>query len=296
MDSIFRKQNEREFLLLQKAQRSTYTKAKRTLYPGAIISVLGITIFAILTVRFESSLIYSLSSFFAIAAFAINEYLGKKTSSLIGEAAKIQQTIDVRLFQMPDNCHTLVPSEIAEYSALYSEDDLNEFNNWYSDYSDLDFPKQVFYCQKENIRWDRRLREKYADLILKLMFVFPVLLILHAIFFNLTAAQFFAVASWLFPLEQLLVMQWMGLRSNIELLDETGREYTAIETSYNGYSSNEINCKLCGMQSYICEHRKRAILVPDWFYQKHQRRMQAFEDNIAKQSHKAAVKEEPTVH
>ena len=129
-------------------------------------------------------------------------------------AAKIQQTIDVNLFKLPNNCNILLSSEIKEIIALYSLADLSEFENWYSDYSALDFEKQVFCSQKEIIRWDKNLREKYFWLIRVSTIACPILLLLYAIFTNATLDSFFAVVSWSFPLGQFLITQWSRLRDN----------------------------------------------------------------------------------
>lgn len=280
-NSIYHQQNNREILLLQKAQRSKYTEAKKVLYPGLYLSITGTVIFAILTSLYDIELLNTLSSFSAIALFAFTSYLEKKANVYIELAAKIQQTMDVKLFQMPDKCHVLLSSEIKEITASYNSEQLVEFENWYNDYSSLDFLKQVFLSQKENIRWDQKLREKYSCLITALVIGCPILLLIYIIFTNATASSLFAMASWLFPLEQFLITQWIGLRDNINNLKAINEEYRSIEKCYEKYSPSEIQCKLCGLQTYIFEHRKRSIMIPDWFYKKHKSKMQKYEDDVA---------------
>lgn len=280
-NSIYQQQNNPEILLLQKAQRSKYTEAKKVLYPGLYLSIAGTVIFAILTSFYDIELINTLSSFLAIVLFGFTSYMEKKANGHIELAAKIQQTIDVKLFQMPDNCHVLLSSEIKEITASYNSAELSEFENWYSDYSSLDFSKQVFLSQKENIRWDQKLREKYSCLITSLAIGCPILLLMYIIFTNSSISSFFAMASWLFPLEQFLITQWIGLRDNISYLKAVNEEYRSIEKCYEKYSPSEIQCKLCGLQTYIFEHRKKSIIIPDWFYKKHQSKMQKYEDDVA---------------
>ncbi len=280
-NSIYHQQNNREILLLQKAQRSKYTKAKKVLYPGLYSGIAGAVTFAILMSFYDVELLHTLSSFLAIVIFAFTSFLEKKSNEYIELAAKIQQTIDVHLFRMPDNCHVLLPSETKEIVASYTSTELSDFKNWYSDYSPLDFPKQIFLSQKENIRWDRKLREKYSCLITSLAIGCPILLVLYTIFTNTTASSFFAIASWIFPLEQFLITQWIGLRDNINYLKAVNEEYRSIEKCYEKYSTYEIQCKLCGLQAYIFEHRKKSIMIPDWFYKKYQSKMQKYEDQLA---------------
>ena len=128
-NSIYHQQNNREILLLQKAQRSKYTKAKKILYPGLYLSIAGTVIFAILTSFYDIELLNTLSSFLAIVLFAFTSYMEKKANEHIELAAKIQQTIDVKLFQMPDNCHVLLSSEIKEITASYNSAELSESEN-----------------------------------------------------------------------------------------------------------------------------------------------------------------------
>lgn len=281
MDSIFHRQNSRNLLLLQKAQRSKYTEAKKVLYPGLYVSIAGTVIFAILTVVYDVELLNTLSSFLAIVGFFITSFLVKKSNEHIKFAAKIQQTIDVELFQLPDNCHVLLPSEIKEIVASYTSSELSKFRNWYSDYSSLDFPKQILFSQKENVRWNQELGKKYSCLMLSFVIGFPILLVLYTIFANTSVASFFAIVSWIFPIEQFLITQLISLRNNIKSLERVDEEFHSIEKCYEHYSSCEIQCKLCGLQTYIFEHRKQSILIPDWFYNMHQRKMQKYEDNVA---------------
>lgn len=286
INSIFNKQNDREILLLQKAQRSNYTRAKIYLYSGFGLSVFGTIIFLILTTFYNNELLNTVSSFSAICIFSLTLFFEKKSNYYIELAAKIQQTIDIRLFQLPDTCNVLLPSEIKEIVALYPSAELSEFKDWYSDYSQFDFEKQVFCSQKENVRWNKNLREKYFWLIKTLAIVCPILLLLYKIFTNATMSSFFAAGSWVFPLEQFLITQWSRLRDNINYLKMVNDEYRSIERCYEKYSSDEIICKLCGIQTYIFEHRKKAVMIPDWFYKMHQQNMQKYEDNIATETKK----------
>lgn len=283
-NNIFLRQNDRKILLMQNAQREEYTKAKRDLYIGFYLSIAGTFIFIVLTSLFELELITTLSSFTAIAVFSLKSYLEKTSYEHIDLGAKIQQTIDTHLFQMPDKCHTLLPSEIDEITAPYAANDLSKFKNWYSDYSTFDFTKQIFFSQKENIRWDKKLREKFSKIIISLMIILPVLLIIYLMSINTTISHSFALASWLFPLEQFLITQQIGLRKDILYLVKINNEYKDIEKSYDKNRTNEILCKLCGLQAYIYEHRKKSVLIPNWFYKKNHRIMQEYENVLAEES------------
>jgi len=283
-DSVFSRQNNHEILLLLAAQSDQYSIAKKLQYPAFYLSILGTIIFSVLTSLYDVELLRTLSSFMAIVIFVLTSFLERRSKNYIEQAARIQQTIDVHLFRLPDKSHTLTRMEIREIVANYTSMDLASYMNWYSDYSGTDYPNQVFFSQKENIRWDKKLKKKYLILIIVLALLFPTLLVLHAIFFNKTASSFFAVASWLFPLEQFLVIYWIGLNDNISYLDNVNQFAREVEKDITLRSAHEIECKLCGLQTYIYEYRKRAILIPNWFYQKHKKEIQDYEDRVAEQT------------
>ena len=97
-------------------------------------------------------------------------------------------------------------------------------------------------------------------------------------------SRFLAIASWLFPLEQALITQWIKVRDNIVHLEKIETEYREVEKHYDQYISDEIKCKLCSLQTTIFEHRKKSVMIPDCFYHKYRKKMQEYEDNLAKKS------------
>lgn len=284
VDSIYQRQNCHEILSLQKAQRSNYAKAKVFLYWGIFLSIVGTVFFIILTSFYNTELLNTLSSFMAIVIFAIMICLEKKSMKDVLLAAKIQQTIDVRLFQLPDNCQVLLQSEINELIASIIPGELSEYENWYSDYSSLDFQKQILLSQKENIRWDKTLREKYCVLLQSFAVGVPILLLFYAIFASFSLSSIFAIASWLFPIEKFLITQWVGLRDDIRYLETVKTEFHNVEKLIENDCIPDIYCKLCVFQTFIFEHRIKSVLIPEWFYNKHKKWMQKIEDSIANET------------
>ena len=283
MENIYVKKNHREFLLLQKAKNVKYTKAKKIVYSSMIASIVGTIFFAVSTAFIASELLLVFSSFFAIVIFSVGEFFKKKSNDLISEAAKMQQTIDINLFGLSDTCFTLSPLEIKEATASYVEEDLSEFENWYNDYSSLSVEKQIFNSQKKNTRLDKTLRKKYSNFTLFFILILPLILALYAILTNASTSHFFAIASWLFPLEQFFIVQWIGLRGNLLFLDKMENVYKEYERCLAGDLSKGVDCKLCSIQNYIYNHRQSAILVPDWFYNLHKKKLRVYEDNLAKE-------------
>lgn len=280
-ESIYSRQNKRDILLLLKSQQEEYSRAKRLLYFGAYSSIFASVVFSILTSLIDSELLRSISFLMAMLIFAASTVCENLSKNIVESAAKIQQTIDTRLFNISDRSHILRASEEVEVTAKYQNSDLSNLMNWYSDYSGLSFQKQVFFSQKENIRWDKNLRKKYYVVIVLMTIGCPILLLLYAVLKNITTLTLFAIASWLFPLEQFLIKQWIGITESIKYLDSVNQRTLEVDGLFNTLSVDAISCNLCSLQTAIYESRKKATLIPDWMHRKTRKKLQRFEDSIA---------------
>lgn len=284
--SIYERQNDRKILLLLKAQRAIYTKAKWVLYSSLFLGIMGTAFFAYLTTKNENQLWSTLSSFFALLVFAVNTILATKSSDFVSIAARIQQTIDIMLFRIEKDCNILTDSEINNISAPYLSSDLSKYNNWYDDYSSLPYPKQVFFAQKENVRWDDKLRYEYSCLMIFFAITIPIGIFTYSILINANMSHFFGIIAWIFPLEQFFVSQCVGLKQNIKTLSLVQERQKHLETHIDNDSDDSIYCGLCNVQMCIYENRKQSILVPDWFYSLRRKAMQSHEKSVAELSRK----------
>ena len=280
--NIYLRQNSRRILLLFKAQSHNYSKAKDCIRLGFFASLVSFILSAILVFYYEMSIAFSI--FLSLSVFAANSYLINKSNKYIELAAKIQQTIDIDLFKFSSNFNTLTFSEITEVSAPYKNKNLSRFENWYSDYSNNDFLKQIFYCQKENIRWEKRLRTKYLTLLFTIIIVLPIVSLAYLLSIGADISHYMMACSWLFPIEQLLITQYVRHRDNIELLIEINSEWKCLEKYFSKHNEDELTCKLCALQSLIFEYRKRSVLVPNLFYFMFKKSMQKYEDDIASET------------
>lgn len=283
-ETIINRQNERDMLLLLKAQRHAYSKSKWIQYPSTLLSIVGTVLFSYITTKHDTNLLNTLSVVFALFVFILNVLLEKAAEKFTELGAKLQQTFDVKLFGLPEGCCELTQSEIDEITATYEHSDLSEFRDWYSDYSKLDPPKQVFLSQKENIRWNSKLSKKYFWFNFILGIIFSIFIIGYAISCDIKTTHFFAIVSWLFPVAQYIITKCTSLNANIKLLERNELVFKNIEQLYDNYEVNELGCKLCTLQSYIFESRKRKVLIPDWLYKTDRKKTQPHEDAIARQS------------
>lgn len=158
-----------------------------------------------------------------------------KSSNCRDLAASLQQTIDVKLFQFPECCHALLPVRLRELSASYANidnKDIEEFKNWYEDYSSLSFYEQIFHSQKENIRWDNQLRRNYFFAAIAAYSVIFCVLVFYAIASNEKVSHFFAIFSWLFPITQFFVSHCFGLWIETGSLKELKDKYDLLDDSF----------------------------------------------------------------
>ena len=289
-NSIFIKQNDLEILRLLKAQRDAYSKSKKYHYYPLVFSVIVTIVFTITLEMCTASSINvylkAYSKLFAIITLFAMTYCETKSKELKEKGAKIQQSIDLRLFEFPKFLNSLTQSEINKSIAEYLETDLEEFKDWYCDYSNLPFQKQVFFSQNENIQWDLELRKKYR---LLLSIIIIVIIILLPIYFTIAKSAIFEIlliTAWLLPFGQFLILQRINLKDNITSLKNAQREFSKIEKNFDDYEKNELNCKLCTLQGYIFENRKNSALIPNWCYNFLKKQMQKNTKNIAKLTNK----------
>lgn len=157
--NIFEDQNSTFMLSLLKAQKEMYASAKKRLYIPLGVTIIGMVIFSILSKIIEADSISAISIMFSAIMISVNTYYGYKSNKLKELGATIQQTFDVKLFNISEDFGVLNESEIADLTADYKESEIKKFKNWYCDYSSFTFTKQIFHCQQENMQWDIDLRK-----------------------------------------------------------------------------------------------------------------------------------------
>lgn len=281
--NIFEDQNSTFMLSLLKAQKEMYASAKKRLYIPLGVTIIGMVIFSILSKIIETDSISAISIMFSAIMISVNTYYGYKSNKLKELGATIQQTFDVKLFNISEDFGVLNESEIADLTADYKESEIKKFKNWYCDYSSFTFTKQIFHCQQENMQWDIDLRKKYLDCNIIVGSCLSIGIFLYSVYYNLTMFQMFALLVWAIPILQYVFAQYKDVYENIESLKSLKQKYALIENNLENYDEGELYSKLCNLQLYIFEHRKKALLIPDWFYNFFREKIQYHEDNIAKQ-------------
>lgn len=287
VDSIFLRQNDPLLIDCLVAQKNEYTKAKK-LQAFASGTIIVLAIVSAIASAVDVEWLTAVVGLISVLMLVLKKCVYKEISARKQDAASIQQVFDVVLFaESLGNRETEWNNFLGRkwVSQMIGENPgTGKFavRNWYSNYSTLSNPEQVFCCQKENIRWSKRLLREYQ--ILQICFWSLVVLAVIACFFvaNPSFIKFICVCTWLVPVADYAIESYCAIRDcysqhiNLEKYTDT-IDYTLITVD-----SEETTQCLIDLQQKIYETRCSDILIPDWFYNWRKSKHQRIEDNIAK--------------
>lgn len=284
--SIFKHQNCNLLLKCLVAQRQEYSRAKKAeAYKGWLIPT--VAFIAILAFILDISCITATSSLMAIFSLLCSKHICEYVHTQRKKAAAIQQFFDVTLYsgvlcisksewgELPTN------TDIADAVSLINESFLNEVKDWYSDYSNLPPEQQVFYCQRENIRWDQNLRKKYYTFQLILLVIMIVFTLVVAMLVNPTFIKMICVIAWVLPVVDYVIESFITLRKDNKRLDELNNKCNKLEVAISNQETSNITAELISIQQAIRKNRENSFMVPDWFYNSMKPNQQKKEDQIA---------------
>lgn len=296
-DSIFHRQNDSFLLQCQIAQRSEYSYAKRIFMRKTVLA-LAFTIVSITAAIIDVDWFTATSSLLAIALVLYNKYSEEQALIHKRQAASIQQYIDVSLFA------PTIDSDEAEWGFIPSTSDLvcavSKYKNcdmipmkdWYSDYSLLPGKQQIFYCQKENIRWNHDLLKKFKELLI--IFLLGVVVALATIFIvvNPSLVKFICVLSCFASIADFSYSIYAEVQRSIVQLQNIDQYSAEIEKKFKSTGCRGLRQMLIKFQYMIFDKRKTCFMIPDWFYEWHKERYQDKEDCVAKTIQQLNVKRE----
>lgn len=283
VSTIIERQNENKMLHILRAQRTMYSKAKQ--YRDIEISVtLFITVvFCVLNAVLNSEVISILTILFSLTAFVLGLYCNDRTKRLRKDAASMQQTFDSYVLGMNGINGSLDEHTVVEQIAIYSNGNFANLKNWYEDYSTKCDLHQVFCCQKENARWDIGLRKQYRLLMVTVFFTAVAMLMLVAIFASPSLLACSATLSLVAPILRIFITQYKELSDNIQTIIRIEAKMEMVQVDINEKKDDDVKKKLEGLQMLLYEHRKSALLVPDWFYEREREKYEQREKLIAEQ-------------
>ncbi|MEM1484247.1 S-4TM family putative pore-forming effector [Oscillospiraceae bacterium PP1C4] len=286
VNSIFKRQNDKYLLKCLVAQRKEYSAAKCASAWKSYLTVVFAAI-SVVASLLDIDMLSAISSLLAIALLVTTRHIDTYTEKHRKHAASIQQYVDVMLYSF------VLGSEAAEWGNLPSGTDFAEsisviedtslepVKNWYSDYSSLEPVQQVFYCQKENLRWDFKLRVEFKRIMLCAFAAVLVVLTIASFTVNPSLIKFICTLSWLLPIADFCFSYYSNLQNDIQRLNKMKEKSDSIEQMLSEGDPDKYRPALISLQQQILDSRENAVLVPDWFYRLRQSKHQNDEDKIA---------------
>ena len=285
-NNIFNRQNDAIILKSLVSQRRLYSSAKCFSYAPWIISL----ILAVISFFWRVGECNMISWIVATISFVGWEaaIFGEKYGGLLRrKAARIQQFIDREIFKeaftaedLVSWCNVSLVSELSEENAKVSESDIKKekVRNWYSDYSELNPLHAVFCCQRENLRWDKKLR------------VFVLLCVLFCLFFcgivwcikvwNLKVCEVLPVLVSGGGVVSILIKILVGLIFDLVRMGRISTVTDIVEATLR--QGSDPAPLLITLQGLIYDNRCSVVLIPDFVYKMLQKKYQKNEDSIAK--------------
>ena len=287
--SIYEKQSDTLIIQCLFAQRHKYSQAKLVAYVYFILCVVAVCVITVLKSIIHSETISGLSLVLSLMTFLVAFPLNKLISKIRTEAAEIQQYIDTTLYSSNQYSHLnskwscpITKDRVIEIVSKYPQSGFTYNDKWYEDYSTCDYSKQILLCQKENLRWDNDLRKKYATAYKVIMYVIIVSIFVAAAIINPSFLNFLSIALWCLPFIKYL---W----SFNKHMKEDDNRITKLKNTADNLLNNlwlildgdELIQKEIELQNGIFEHRKKAVLIPNFFYKLCRSKQQKNEEKIA---------------
>ena len=282
MISIYEKQNEDKLIKCLFAQRKEYTFVKRLKSIKIFVSVVLVTILTVLDGIFQNDMLSSMLTLSTIVLLIFAKYFDNFVAKHQRFAARIQQYIDATCFncvsgqKLISEKNIFVDSEIAEIISSVKLEDCSKLRNWYSNYSKFSAYKQILFSQKENIRWDRKVRISYC----RILKIFMALIFLGIVFYGIILDEKF---NQLMRYSSFLLIIVDCLLDSIHKLTEDVKRLEKMSIKLNNLERlQEENLEdVVGFQDIIYEHRQQCFLIPDFIYSLRKRNYQKSENMIA---------------
>ncbi|AEV84235.1 hypothetical protein ACWT_3212 [Actinoplanes sp. SE50] len=190
-------------------------------------------------------------------------------------AALLQESFEVRFFQLPWNCMLAgeeIPAEdVRHLSSRYRGDpprDTYEMPN-------LPRPFDVLVRQQQNLSWGSRVRHRYAQVVMFAMSGWAALGLFTAIARNSTITDLFV--QWCVPSLGMFLLGWDTFREQRRVAEDRKRvcgnsRGRCLQLAPAGLDP-VVNQDLCRMarqvQDQLYLSRSRAPRVPRWFFQRY---------------------------
>lgn len=287
--SIYEKQSDPLIIQCLFAQRKKYSQAKVVAGLYFFFCVVAACVFTVLKSITHSEIITGFSIGLSIITLFATWPINKLISKIRAGAAEIQQYIDVTLYSNSQYSHLqdkwycpLTKDHIIEIVSKYPKSGFNDNDKWYEDYSSLDYCQQILRCQKENLRWDGDLRKKYGSTYKVIMLTILVAIFVFGVIVNPSFMKIISIVPWCMPFLKYIISFNRHMQEDdkriTKLKDQADNLLYNFGLVLNG---DELIQKEIELQNGIFEHRKQAVLIPNFFYKLCRSKQQKNEEKIA---------------
>ncbi len=288
---ILIRQNQPENLRYQTVAGECYKHGKLLSYFTFLFAVIIPLSLAIVQKFVANSMVVAIFCIIAFICWIIGMLLRSEANRYKNNGACFQQLFDESVLGIKNTSNKYIaPKMLPQEERLklmmkYKEKNSKSKKDWYSDYSSLPYCEAVFCCQKENIRWDLGLRKRYRTLLLILALIAIGIVILLAILKNKRVSTIILALFSVFTLIEYFINSYRKIKNDIEKQSKIKLKMELIEENIKVYS--DLWDKIEELQVEIFEYRKKAYLIPDWFYKIFRKKDQQMSDMCAQ-----ALKEE----
>lgn len=288
--SIFEKQNDSFLIKCLCAQRKGYSSLKKINNIRIGLSLLLATVFSFIVFFCSNEQIGAWITLFNLGIIFLDKYLDGYIGLKQEENAKIQQYFDFSCFnevatkELVSLQSIFVKSKISELLSGkdFKEKEILSVKNWYEDYSSEESQKQIFYCQKENIRWSTKNNRRlfFVNIGFFILILFAIVGI--GIFKNLSLVKWIGIISCLLTYFDFFLDANISLNSDYKKIKEINSKSDLIEISLSE-CNNDLYDDIIELQNMIFEYRAECVLIPDFFYSFFKTKDENKENRIAEQ-------------
>jgi len=293
--SINERQNNELNLKRLAAQRQLYSDAKKMMHIQFAISGMAVILFAIIgnIVSKEYAVYITVLSILCVLFDEL--FLTKRIEDLRLNAAIIQEDFDCDALQIPinyiKNSHgtmlEIIQENSKKYLSKYKNFDL--LVNWYPGMETADIKYGRIICQSTNCWWNQKLREKYSNFLIISTAIVFIILLLIALFNDITLNGF--IMSVISPILPGGVLVYKIDRDNKKAIHNLNDMKSKLDDiieklkSKDSYPDDKLQNDIRCLQDMIFDNRSVSPLIPDRFYFRYRDRY----EEIAKASNKELV-------
>lgn len=194
----------------------------------------------------------------------------------IKRGAKLQEEFDTKVLKLPWNSFVagdnVIPEDIRSYSSKpLSKKREGEIASWYESCVG-DVPIQIgrLICQRTNIHYDQRLRQRYSGGLLALTIIAGVILLLAALRMDPKFSE--VIMSFFVPFTPILSWTLREHRKQLDTAAALERLQSELKKMWavalGGESPQIMEIYSRQLQDAIYQHRANASLIFDWIYRR----------------------------